>query len=48
MLTPQEQARTAYYRKFGAEPRGVVFAPGRVNLMGDHVDYNDGLARRAA
>ena len=42
-MTPQEQARAAYRRKFGAEPRGVVFAPGRVNLMGDHVDYNDGL-----
>ena len=42
-MTPQDQARAAYRRKFGAEPSGVVFAPGRVNLMGDHVDYNDGL-----
>lgn len=28
---------------FGAAPSGTVFAPGRVNLIGDHVDYNDGL-----
>lgn len=28
---------------FGREPGGVVFAPGRVNLIGDHVDYCDGL-----
>ena len=42
-MTPQDQARAAYRHKFGAEPSGVTFAPGRVNLMGDHVDYNDGL-----
>ena len=42
-MTPQDQARAAYRRKFGVEPSGVEFAPGRVNLMGDHVDYNDGL-----
>lgn len=28
---------------FGRKPGGVVFAPGRVNLIGDHVDYCDGL-----
>lgn len=27
---------------FGYEPIGGVFAPGRVNLIGDHTDYNDG------
>lgn len=28
---------------YKAEPRGVWSAPGRVNLIGEHVDYNDGL-----
>ena len=32
--------RQAYDR----EPTVVAFAPGRVNLIGDHTDYNDGFA----
>lgn len=28
---------------FGTEPDGVWAAPGRVNLIGEHVDYNGGL-----
>ncbi|MFJ7593456.1 galactokinase [Streptomyces sp. NPDC097617] len=29
---------------FGAHPDGIWAAPGRVNLIGEHTDYNDGLA----
>lgn len=32
-----------FTRRFGAPPAGVSFAPGRVNLIGEHVDYCDGL-----
>jgi galactokinase len=42
-MTPQERARSGFIAAFGSEPEGVAFAPGRVNLMGEHVDYNDGL-----
>ena len=38
-----ERTRDGFVRTFGHAPDGVVFAPGRVNLIGEHVDYNDGL-----
>ncbi|RRR99298.1 galactokinase [Glycomyces terrestris] len=41
-----ELARTAaaaFRDAFGAEPEGVWAAPGRVNLIGEHTDYNDGF-----
>ncbi|MEV5550163.1 galactokinase [Streptomyces sp. NPDC052309] len=28
---------------YGSEPEGVWAAPGRVNLIGEHTDYNDGF-----
>ncbi len=28
---------------FGAEPEALASAPGRVNLLGEHTDYNDGF-----
>ena len=38
-----EQAAGAFRRRFGAEPEIVAVAPGRVNLIGEHTDYNDGF-----
>lgn len=35
--------RSAFLDRFGAPPEGVATAPGRVNLIGEHLDYNDGL-----
>lgn len=37
------QARAAFRAEFGAEPELAVSAPGRVNLIGEHTDYNQGL-----
>ncbi|MFM5954001.1 MAG: galactokinase [Novosphingobium sp.] len=37
------RARAGYEDTWGKPPQGVAFAPGRVNLIGEHVDYNDGL-----
>jgi galactokinase len=33
----------AFARRFGGTPATVARAPGRVNLVGDHVDYADGI-----
>ncbi|HEY2376956.1 MAG TPA: galactokinase [Gemmatimonadaceae bacterium] len=32
-----------FERRFGGRPSFVARAPGRVNLIGDHTDYNDGF-----
>jgi galactokinase len=39
-----ERATDLFTRTFGASPRAIGSAPGRVNLIGDHVDYAGGLA----
>ncbi|KAM9208309.1 galactokinase isoform 2-T2 [Dugong dugon] len=37
------EARRAFREEFGVEPQLAVSAPGRVNLIGEHTDYNQGL-----
>ncbi|MEU6605039.1 galactokinase [Streptomyces shenzhenensis] len=38
-----QQVRDGFVGLYGAEPEGVWSAPGRVNLIGEHTDYNDGF-----
>ena len=38
-----EEAKTLFREKFGREARAGGVAPGRVNLIGEHTDYNMGL-----
>ncbi|MEV6179687.1 galactokinase [Streptomyces sp. NPDC052016] len=42
-MAAQQQVRDAFVTLYGAEPEGVWSAPGRVNLIGEHTDYNDGF-----
>ena len=38
-----ERCAELYEKCFGRAPRWVVAAPGRVNLIGEHTDYNEGF-----
>lgn len=33
----------AFTRRFGVDPEHIIHAPGRINLLGEHVDYTGGL-----
>src|SRR3989454_10797355 len=41
MVDPEDLA-SEFAREFGRSPR-IYRAPGRVNLIGEHTDYNDGF-----
>lgn len=38
-----DDVTTAFHSAFGYGPEGVWTAPGRINLIGEHTDYNDGF-----
>jgi galactokinase len=38
-----DEAAAGFQKRFGRAPRWVAAAPGRVNLIGEHTDYNDGF-----
>jgi galactokinase len=42
-MTGPRALAEAFTGVFGREPEGVWHAPGRVNLIGEHTDYNDGF-----
>jgi galactokinase len=39
----EQRAVQAYQEQFREEPLLVASAPGRVNLIGEHTDYNGGF-----
>lgn len=42
-MTVADRAAVEFRRLHGDAPAGVWSAPGRVNLIGEHTDYNDGF-----
>lgn len=43
-----EDLKATFRQHFGKAPAYIARAPGRVNLLGEHVDYNDGFVLPAA
>lgn len=43
LATLAEQTSHLFQERYGHAPLWVVAAPGRVNLIGEHTDYNDGF-----
>ena len=46
--TLPSRAISSFRTAFGGTPSHLVQAPGGVNLIGDHTDYNDGFVLPAA
>ncbi|WIX78435.1 galactokinase [Amycolatopsis carbonis] len=42
-MSPAQDAADAFHRIHDRAPAGIWSAPGRVNLIGEHTDYNDGF-----
>lgn len=42
-MSLQTRVTQEFIHRFGGSPTFVVRAPGRVNLIGEHTDYNDGF-----
>ncbi|WP_159799712.1 galactokinase [Flavobacterium sp. MK4S-17] len=43
-----KQVSTFFEGCFNAEPQHIFLSPGRINIIGEHVDYNDGFVLPAA
>ncbi len=47
-MTLKEKTAQLFWQQFGEEAAHFFRAPGRVNLIGEHTDYNDGFVLPAA
>ncbi|MDY4281105.1 galactokinase [[Pasteurella] aerogenes] len=47
-MTPQQTAKHLFEQKFDRTSTLNVYAPGRVNIIGEHTDYNDGFVMPCA
>ncbi len=43
MVSQVDEAKAFHQKVFDDEAAVLAFAPGRVNIIGEHVDYNDGV-----
>lgn len=47
-MNPVELSQQKFEQHFGYTAQQTVFAPGRVNIIGEHTDYNDGFVMPCA
>ena len=47
-MDPINLIRSKHKEIFNVEPSLIVHAPGRINLIGEHTDYNNGFVMPAA
>ena len=43
-MSTEQRAIDGFRTRFGRDPELVITSPGRVNLIGEHTDYNEGFA----
>lgn len=43
-----QNTKTFFEKTFGNTPQKIVWSPGRINIIGEHIDYNDGYVLPAA
>ena len=43
-----DKVMAAFAAKFGGQPTAVAYAPGRIEVLGNHTDYNEGFVFSAA
>jgi galactokinase len=48
MIELHRRVLQGFRQRFGINPEFIACAPGRVNLLGEHVDYNEGFVLPAA
>lgn len=48
MHNPTQRVTKLFVQTFGTQADNLYLAPGRVNLIGEHTDYNDGFVLAAA
>ena len=42
------QIETDFNKQFAIKPKLLTLTPGRINIIGEHTDYNEGLAMPVA
>jgi len=42
-MTVKEKVIQAFQKQYNSDPHWITFSPGRVNIIGEHTDYNDGF-----